>query len=503
MSIETKDDRPSNPECPWLPRTIDQILFKDNNRDFKKAMFQKIEKLITSRCFSLELLRISLLLELMHGFKKKSKMTEESRLRFNIRGSIFEMLKDSLQTFPSSKISTLTTSSQYYDPARNEYFFDRDPEAFNFILNAFVTGELHVPKHMCGAVIRQEMDFWNIPKDSVSDCCWQVYFRFEEQVEYLTEIKRDEAKHQVLHTPRDKTSKDGIRCVVWNTLSNPGYSNVAMIWYYFYLFVVGLSTVIFCLSTVPELRTVSYLSDLSEHNVTKITNLKLRHLLFEDPLPVLLAVEMFCLLVFTFELILSISSCPRRLVFIKKWINIVNIILVISMWTTLALELDKEEIIENHSASHVYLITKAFNMLRLLLFVRLERQFKAFRVLLLAVRASAKELLLMCLSFMIAVLIFSSLMFYSEIYFTDSSYYNIFITMWWAIVTMTTVGYGDLYPTTTVGYIIGSLCTMCGLLILALPVAVIASNFSSYYACNNYRERYINFTRRNNISKSD
>lgn len=156
-------------------------------------------------------------------------MSEDPRLRFNIRGSIFEVLKDSLYTFPDSKINTLTPTSPCYDTERKEYFFDRDPEAFNFILNAFVTGELHIPKHMCGAVIRQEMDFWNIPKESVSECCWQVYFQFDEQVEYLAEIKRDEAKLQVLQTPRDKTKEDGMRCVVWNTLSNPGYSNVAMV----------------------------------------------------------------------------------------------------------------------------------------------------------------------------------------------------------------------------------------------------------------------------------
>lgn len=42
-------------------------------------------------------------------------------------------------------------------------------------------------------------------------------------------------------------------------------------------------------------------------------------------------------------------------------------------------------------------------------------------------------------------------------------------------------GYGDLYPKTALGYIIGTLCAVCGLLMLSLPVPVIVSNFTLYY----------------------
>ena len=124
---------------------------------------------------------------------------------------------------------------------------------------------------------------------------------------------------------------------------------------------------------------------------------------------------------------------------------------------------------------------KTFMMLRIVRILRifkLMKHYSAFKILAYTVKVSTKELLLMIVFLMSGVLMFASVIHYAD----RNNFPNIPIGIWWALVTMTTVGYGDKYPRTYVGYGVGSLCVVCGVLVIAFTVPIVVNNFSLYYS---------------------
>lgn len=86
---------------------------------------------------------------------------------------------------------------------------------------------------------------------------------------------------------------------------------------------------------------------------------------------------------------------------------------------------------------------------------------------------------------LLSVLVFASLVYYAELITSGPDDVNDFrhipLGFWWAIVTMTTLGYGDVVPRSGLGYVIGSLCAISGVLVIALPVPIIVNSFTLYY----------------------
>ncbi|XP_012936660.1 potassium voltage-gated channel subfamily A member 5 [Aplysia californica] len=116
-------------------------------------------------------------------------------------------------------------------------------------------------------------------------------------------------------------------------------------------------------------------------------------------------------------------------------------------------------------------------------------------VMYLSARASIRELFLLTVVMGSAVLLFGTLMFLVEALHGSmgetATFDSVLRAMWWAVITMTTVGYGDYYPTTPAGYVVGTICALTGLLLVAMPIAIIASNFSDFYDNMTSRDQYM------------
>ena len=77
----------------------------------------------------------------------------------------------------------------------------------------------------------------------------------------------------------------------------------------------------------------------------------------------------------------------------------------------------------------------------------------------------------------ILLVVASSLMFFIENQAQPEAFSSIPQAMWWGVATLTTVGYGDVYPITSFGKLIGSMIALIGVGLFALPAGIIASGF--------------------------
>uniref|UniRef100_A0A8C5HMX8 Potassium voltage-gated channel subfamily A member 3 n=2 Tax=Gouania willdenowi TaxID=441366 RepID=A0A8C5HMX8_GOUWI len=160
--------------------------------------------------------------------------------------------------------------------------------------------------------------------------------------------------------------------------------------------------------------------------------------------------------------------------------NIIDIVAIIPYFITLGTELAEKQSNSGQQAMSLAIL-RVIRLVRVFRIFKLSRHSKGLQILGQTLKASMRELGLLIFFLFIGVILFSSAVYFAEADDPSSSFTSIPDAFWWAVVTMTTVGYGDMHPVTIGGKIVGSLCAIAGVLTIALPVPVIVSNFNYFY----------------------
>ncbi|XP_078333870.1 potassium voltage-gated channel protein Shaw-like isoform X7 [Crassostrea virginica] len=418
---------------------------------------------------------------------------DDNRVILNVGGIRHETYKATLKKIPATRLSRLTEALANYDPILNEYFFDRHPGVFAQILNYYRTGKLHYPTDVCGPLFEEELEFWGLDSNQVEPCCWMTYTQHRDTQDVLGILDRLDLDTDK-PTEEDIMKKFGweeeyragelncwqrIQPKIWALFDEPYSSNAAKVIAVVSVFFIVVSILSFCLKTHPEMR-VPVLKNITSNTSDGGQSWRLEKRKTE-PHQAFFYIECASNAWFTFEIIIRLIVAPNKLDFLKAPVNIIDIIATLSFYLDFMLTKLKQE---ND-------ILEFFSIIRIMRLCKLTRHSAGLKILIHTFKASAKELVLLVFFLVLGIVIFAALIFYAERiqYNPENDFTSIPVGLWWAIVTMTTVGYGDMTPKTYVGMFVGALCALLGVLTIALPVPVIVSNFALFYSHTQARSK--------------
>uniref|UniRef100_A0A8C8S466 Potassium voltage-gated channel subfamily A member 5 n=1 Tax=Pelusios castaneus TaxID=367368 RepID=A0A8C8S466_9SAUR len=394
------------------------------------------------------------------------------RVLINISGLRFETQLGTLSQFPDTLLGDPAKRMRYFDPLRNEYFFDRNRPSFDGILYFYQSGgRLRRPVNVSIDVFADEIRFYQLGQEAME--------RFREDEGFLREEEKP--------LPRSEFQRQ-----VWLIFEYPESSGSARGIAIVSVLVILISIITFCLETLPEFRDERELqAPLPPHGAAPNGTAGQAPPVqapsgLSDPFFI---IETTCVIWFTFELLVRFFACPSKPEFSRNIMNIIDIVAIIPYFITLGTELAHEQQQPGATSSNnggqqqamSLAILRVIRLVRVFRIFKLSRHSKGLQILGQTLKASMRELGLLIFFLFIGVILFSSAVYFAEADDPDSHFSSIPDAFWWAVVTMTTVGYGDMRPVTVGGKIVGSLCAIAGVLTIALPVPVIVSNFNYFY----------------------
>ncbi|XP_041950164.1 potassium voltage-gated channel subfamily F member 1-like [Alosa sapidissima] len=398
-----------------------------------------------------------------------SEASGEAEIVVNIGGLRQVLSEDVLSRYPDSRLAELASlaaanaedlSELCDDYGGGEFYFDRDPDAFKCIMEVYYYGEIHMKRGICPACFMDEMEFWGVEPEYLDECCRSNLRDVEEELAEIAE------KVQSLLEARERVRAVGagswkrFQARLWRLMEQPDSSVAARVIALTSFLLILISSAALCAGTIPELQTRDAHGNPAEP-------------------PALVTIDTACIAWFTIEYLLRLLAAPRKLRFLLSFLNIIDCLAILPYFLLLTLTQLGSALLE---LADVQQAVQAVRILRVARVLKLARHSSGLQTLTFALRSSCGELALLLMYMGVGIFLFSALAYTLEQSHPETMFTSIPQACWWAIITMTTVGYGDVYPKTTLGRCNAAVSFLCGVIAIALPIHPIINNFVVVYS---------------------
>jgi voltage-gated potassium channel len=196
-------------------------------------------------------------------------------------------------------------------------------------------------------------------------------------------------------------------------------------------------------------------------------------------------IEIFSVIIFSIEYLFRIWSITEnekyknpvsgRLRYLFSFYSIIDLVAIVPAYIPLFIGLDTR-------------VVRGIRILRLFRILKLSRYNKAFTHLKYVIQSTKEQLAISLFAVLMLLVISSTLMYYVENEAQPEAFSSIPATMWWGVATLTTVGYGDVYPITETGKLMAGIIAILGVGLFALPAGILANGFGSNLENNTTEE---------------
>ena len=252
------------------------------------------------------------------------------------------------------------------------------------------------------------------------------------------------------------------------------------IWSVFSTVLMALSLCILVVHSLPEVRNDNYRQNSTNSSSPSESGLSLyKALTYLD------TIICFVLLL---EYFLRFACCPKKIDFItcpRMVISMLSLFPSVIGGVMYYIEPVAVLFIGNRTYQEALKILFRIRILRVFALLRYDQYYPTLRVIIMTLSASRQAITTIFVMLLAMSVFFGGCLFYLELGQIESIPYG----MWWAAVTMTTLGYGDVYPTSLAGRLLGVLCVASGIITLVLPIPVVSMHYDHFTSAMTHFEQ--------------